>query len=314
MHFIENWREGEQISEIFLCKQKTVGKTKTGRSYYSLVLQDRSGTADGKIWDLSSGIDHFEAMQYIKVDGEVVRYQNMHQLNIRRVRVASPGEYDPADFLPSSPFSVSDMTESLLSYIRSIHNDKLRALLEIFFVRDPAFMKEFCVHSAAKTIHHGFAGGLLQHTLRVTELCDFYCSRYKLLNRDLLLTGAMLHDIGKLKELSPFPENDYTDAGQLLGHIVIGVQMVTEVCAKIPDFPEVTRNELCHMILAHHGEFEFGSPKKPALIEALALHFADNTDAKLEIMTELFPETTGCGWLGFQKMLDSNVRRTETRS
>ncbi|MBP5154126.1 MAG: HD domain-containing protein [Lachnospiraceae bacterium] len=314
MQFIESWREGDRISDIYLCKNKTVGKTKTGRSYYSLTLQDKTGTADGKVWDLSSGIDHFEAMQYIKIDGEVVRYQNTNQLNIRRIRVASPGEYRVSDFLPVSPYPIEEMYQSLLSYIRSVSHEKLRLLLQSFFVDDAAFSKAFQAHSAAKTIHHGFSGGLLQHTLRVTELCDFYCRQYKLLNRDLLLAGAMLHDIGKLKELSAFPENDYTDAGQLLGHIVIGVQMVSEACAGIPDFPEVTKNELCHLILSHHGEFEFGSPKKPALIEAAALHFADNTDAKLQTMTEMFTETTGFGWLGFQKTLDSNVRRTETRA
>jgi len=312
MQAIGNWREGDRISEIYLCRAKVIGKTKNGKSYYSLTLQDSSGSADGKVWDLSSGIDHFEALQYIKVDGEVQRYQNVLQLNIRRVRVAREGEYEPADYVPVSPFPIDKMYDALLEYIRSITHPKLRALLEAFFVNDPAFIKEFKMHSAAKSVHHSFSGGLLQHTLRVTQLCDDYCKKYPLINRDLLLTGAMCHDIGKLKELSDFPANDYTDAGQLLGHIVIGVQMVSEKAAQIPDFPEVTKNELCHIILAHHGEFEFGSPKKPALLEAMALHFADNTDAKLEIMCELLTENPGNGWLGFQKFLDSNVRRTET--
>ncbi|MBQ4426119.1 MAG: HD domain-containing protein [Lachnospiraceae bacterium] len=313
MHTIENWREGEQISDIFLCKAKVTGKTKTGRSYYSLILQDKSGTADGKVWDLSSGVDHFEALQYIKVDGEVQRYQNNLQLNIRRVRLAREGEYDPADFVPSSPYSIDSMYEELLRYIRSISHAKLRALLEAFFVNDVGFMQSFKAHSAAKSVHHSFAGGLLQHTLRVTQLCEHLCSLYPLINRDLLLTGAICHDIGKTRELSGFPANDYTDEGQLIGHIVIGVQMVSEKAALIPDFPEVTKNELCHIILAHHGEFEFGSPKKPALLEAMALHFADNTDAKLEIMCELLTENPVPGWQGFQKFLDSNVRRTETK-
>ena len=312
MHFIENWREGEQISEVFLCKNKVTGKTKTGRNYYSLTLQDKTGIADGKVWDLSSGIDHFETFDYIKVDGEVVRYQNALQLNIRRVRVAREGEYLPSDFIPVSPFPTDAMYEKLLGFIRSVGNDPLRRLLEAFFVNDPAFIKEFKSHSAAKTVHHGFSGGLLQHTLRVTELCDFYCRQYPQLNRDLLLAGAVCHDIGKVRELSAFPANDYTDAGQLLGHIVIGVQMITEKTADFPDFPEVTKNELCHLIVAHHGEFEFGSPKKPALLEALALHYADDTDAKIETMSELFSDTAGFGWLGFNKFLDSNIRRTET--
>ena len=313
MHLIENWREGEQVSEIFLCKSKVTGKTKTGRSYYSLVLQDKSGTADGKVWDLTSGVDHFEALQYIKVDGEVQRYQNNLQLNIRRVRLAKDGEFDPADFVPVSPFSIDSMYDELLKYVRSISHPKLRALLEAFFVNDADFAKRFKAHSAAKSVHHSFSGGLLQHTLRVTQLCENLCRMYPMINRDLLLTGAICHDIGKIRELSAFPANDYTDEGQLIGHIVIGVQMVSEKIAQIPDFPEVTRNELCHIILAHHGEFEFGSPKKPALLEAMALHFADNTDAKLEIMCELLAENPVPGWQGFQKFLDSNVRRTETK-
>ncbi len=312
MHRIASWREGDIISDIYLCRAKVVGKTKSGKSYYSLSLQDGTGTADGKVWDLSSGIDHFEALQYIKVEGEVQRYQNVLQLNIRRVRLAREGEYDPAEYVPTSPYPIDGMYDKLLSYIRSISHPRLRALLEAFFVNDPAFIKSFKAHSAAKSVHHSFSGGLLQHTLRVTELCDDYCKKYPLINRDLLLTGALCHDIGKIKELSDFPANDYTDEGQLLGHIVIGVQMVSEKIAQIPDFPAVTRNELCHIILAHHGEFEFGSPKKPALLEAMALHFADNTDAKLEIMCELLSENDAHGWLGFQKFLDSNVRRTET--
>ena len=312
MHKISNWREGDTVSDILLCRSKTVGKTKTGKTYYNLTLQDNSGSVDGKIWDLSSGIDHFEALQYIKVDGEVQRYQNVLQLNIRRVRVAREGEYDPADYIPVSPFPVGEMYDKLLSYIRSVSHPQLRALLEAFFVNDAAFAKAFKGHSAAKSVHHSFSGGLLQHTLRVTEFCDDMSRKYPLVNRDLLLTGAICHDIGKLKELSPFPANDYTDAGQLLGHIVIGVQMVCEKIAQIPNFPEVTKNELCHIILAHHGEFEFGSPKKPALLEALALHLADNTDAKMQLMCETLADPNARGWLGFQKFLDSNVRRTES--
>ena len=313
MQKISNWREGDAISDIFLCRNKIVGKTKTGKTYYSLTLQDNSGSADGKIWDLSSGVDHFEALQYIKVDGEVQRYQNVLQLNIRRVRLAKEGEYDPADYVPVSPFPIEEMYDQLLGYIRSVQHPQLRALLESFFVNDAAFAKAFKAHSAAKSVHHSFSGGLLQHTLRVTELCDDMSRKYPLINRDLLLTGAICHDIGKLKELSAFPANDYTDAGQLLGHIVIGVQMICEKMALIPNFPEVTKNELCHIILAHHGEFEFGSPKKPALLEALALHLADNTDAKMQLMCETLADSNAHGWLGFQKFLDSNVRRTETK-
>lgn len=311
MYSIANWREGDSISEVVLCRSKEVAQTKVGKNYYSLKLQDASGTVDGKIWDLSSGIDHFEALQYIKVEGEVKRYQNSLQLSIRRLRVAREGEYDPKDYIPVSPYPIEEMYEKLLTTLRSISHPQLRALLEAFFVNDPAFVKAFKAHSAAKSVHHSFSGGLLQHTLRVTELCEDYCKKYPMIQRDLLLAGALCHDIGKTRELSSFPANDYTDEGQLLGHIVIGVQMLSEKMAQIPGFPVNVRNELLHIILAHHGEFEFGSPKKPALLEALALHMADNTDAKIQLMCETLSDENAHGWLGFQKFLDSNVRRTE---
>ena len=311
MRYIEELREGEHVSGIYLCKNKVNAKTKVGKSYYSLSLQDRTGTLDGKVWDLSSGIDHFEAMDYIQVDGDVTSFQGALQLNIRRIRKAREGEYDPADYLPVSPYDGKEMYQRLLGFVSSVKNEKVRALLESFFVKDADFVRRFQAHSAAKSVHHSFVGGLLQHTLRVTELCDFYCRNYPMLNRDLLIAGALCHDIGKVEELAPFPANDYTDDGQLLGHIVIGYGMLRERVAQIPGFPAKTASELYHLILSHHGELEFGSPKKPALIEAVALHYADNTDAKLQTMSELIGSAApGTEWLGFQRLLDSNVRRT----
>ena len=181
----------------------------------------------------------------------------------------------------------------------------------MLFVEDEAFVEAFKKSSAAKTVHHGFVGGLLQHTLAVTRLCDYYCSQYPILKRDLLLSAAICHDIGKTKELSLFPENDYTDDGQFLGHIVIGSEMVGEKIREIPGFPKMIANELKHCILAHHGELEFGSPKKPVIVEAMALNFADNTDAKLQTFTELMESTTETGWLGFNRLFESNVIGTK---
>ncbi len=311
MKLISSFREGDRISDIYLCKNKINAKTKAGKTYYSLTLQDKSGTVDAKIWDLSSGIDHFEAMDYIHIDGDVTVYQGSLQLNIRRARVARAGEYDPAEFLPVTPFDRKDMAKRLVELIQSVEAPYFRELLSSFFLQDRDFAREFVGHSAAKSVHHSFVGGLLQHTLRVTELCDFYSRQYPALNRDLLITGALCHDIGKLRELAPFPQNDYTDEGQLIGHIVIGYQMVMERIKDIPDFPEKKARELGHLILSHHGELEFGSPKKPALIEALALHFADNTDAKIQTMSELLDGAVNdTDWLGFQRLLDSNIRKT----
>ena len=263
------------------------------------------------MWELSNAIEHFEAHDYIKVDGTVTSFNNQLQLNIRKIRKAEEGSYDIKEYMPVSEFDIEEMYQELTGIIASIEDEYLSRLLKSFFVEDETFIKRFKFHSAAKSVHHGFIGGLLQHTLSVTRLCDFMAKNYPLLNRDLLLSAAICHDIGKLEELSTFPENDYTDAGNLMGHIVIGSMMVRDRIADIEGFPDMTRDQLIHCILAHHGELEFGSPKKPALIEAVALSFADNTDAKLETFKEALDESKDkAGWLGFNRMLDANIRGT----
>ena len=311
MRFIADLREGDHISGIYLCKNKQNLKTKAGKSYYSMLLQDKTGTLDAKVWDLNNGIEHFESMDFIKVDGLITSFQGALQVNVRRVRRTQEQEYDIRDYLPTSRFDVEEMMKELAEIIRTIKNPYLKTLLDSFFVKDKEFIKSFKAHSAAKSVHHGFVGGLLEHTLSVTKLCDFYCKRYPILNRDLLLTAAMCHDIGKTTELSLFPENDYTDEGQLIGHIVKGTEMIHDRIRDIPNFPQVLANELKHCILAHHGELEYGSPKKPALVEALALNLADNTDAKMETMTEFFAGAMdGSEWIGYNRLFESNIRRT----
>ena len=310
MKYIETFREGERICDIYLCKVKQVAKTKAGKTYYSLVLQDKTGTIDAKVWELTGGIAHFEALDYIMVDAEVTSYQGNLQLNARRIRVAREGEYVPEDYLPMSEKDRGEMYRQLTAMIASVHTSCLRKLAESFFVEDKEFVKNFCDHSAAKAVHHGFVGGLLEHTLSVMELCEYFVSVYPYLNRDLLLCAALFHDIGKTRELSLFPENDYTDDGQLLGHIVMGAMMVGERIKTIPGFPNKTASELIHCILAHHGELEYGSPKKPALAEALALSLADNADAKLETMKETLSGAAQGEWLGYNRFFESNLRPT----
>ena len=313
MKYISTLREGMHVSDVYLCKNKQIALTKAGKEYGSLILQDKTGTVDAKIWDLSSpGVGSFDALDYVFVDADVTMFQGSHQLNVKRIRRAEDVEYIPEDYLPVSSKSIDSMYGELEGYIRSLKNKYLRDLASSFFVDDQKFIKEFKSHSAAKSVHHGFVGGLLEHTLSVVQLCDFFAGHYPALNRDLLLTAAMFHDIGKTKELSSFPENDYTDAGQLLGHIVIGSQMVMSRIEKMPGFPQKLAAELIHCILAHHGELEYRSPKKPALLEALALNFADNTDAKMETMLEALKNGgDNKGWLGFNRFLDSNIRKTE---
>ena len=313
MRFINEIREGERLNGIYLCRQKTSALTKNGRPYENIILQDKTGSLDCKIWDPNSGgIEEFDALDYVEVNGEVLSYNGALQLNIRRARKAGEGEYDPADYLPVTQGSTDVMYRQILAYADSVENEYLSRLLTMLFKEDENFRTEFCKHSAAKSVHHGFIGGLLEHTLSVTKLCAYMAASYPVLNRDLLITAALLHDVGKTRELSSFPQNDYTDEGQLVGHIVIGAQMIYELSAKIPDFPPVLRNELVHCILSHHGEYEFGSPKKPALAEAVALNLADNLDAKMETITETFGADKGKKeWLGFNRLFESNLRRTD---
>ena len=313
MKYIAQLTEGERINEIYLCRKKQSALTKAGKPYESLMLQGKTGTLDAKIWDPGSlGIDDFDELDYIAVTGDVTSFQGAYQLNIKRLRKAQQGEYLPEDYLPCSDKDVDLMYEELLGFIQSVRAPYLRQLLESFFVQEEGFAKKFKFHSAAKSVHHGFVGGLLEHTLGVTKNCDYFAQAYPMLDRDLLITAAIFHDIGKLSELSAFPRNDYTDEGQLLGHIMIGAQMVSDRIRTIAGFPETKARELLHCILSHHGELEFGSPKKPALMEALALSFADNVDAKLETMKEAL---SGAGpanlqWQGYNRMLESNIRRT----
>lgn len=311
MNYIGELREGDMISEVYLCKSKQDLKTKAGKSYYSMLLQDRTGTVDAKIWELNNGIAHFEAMQYIKVEAQVTSFNGALQLNVKRVRVADDGEYDPADYMPCSKKNIDGMYKELLEVVASVKEPHLSKLLNSFFVDDKAFAECFKKHSAAKSIHHGFIGGLLEHSLSVAKLCDYLASQYTVINRDLLVTAALFHDIGKTSEISEFPENDYTDEGQLVGHIVMGTMMISERIKDIPGFPAKLANELKHCILSHHGELEYGSPKKPAIIEALALAHADNIDAKLQAFTELLDANKDKnGWLGYNKMFESNIRGT----
>ena len=312
MRFIETLREGERVSGIYLCKYKQTAMTKSGKPYDNVILQDKTGTIDAKVWDPdSAGIEEFDAMDYVDITGDITNFQGNLQLSVKRARVASVGEYDPKDYFPTSSQDVDEMYAKLTDYIASVNNAYLNRLLNMFFGNEK-FANAFKTHSAAKSVHHGFIGGLLEHTLSVTRNCDYFAKNYPFLNRDLLLTAAMFHDIGKLKELSGFPENDYTDAGQLLGHIVIGTEWIGEAIREIEGFPQVLKNELKHCILAHHGELEFGSPKKPALVEALALSFADNLDAKMETFREVLcnVQDNNLEWQGFNRLLESNIRKT----
>ncbi len=312
MKFIKEYKDGDRVFDIYLCKHKQSMVTKNGKSYESLILQDKTGTLDAKVWEPNNpGIGDFDSLDYIEVYGDITSFQGSLQVNVKRIRRCQEGEYQSADYLPVSSKNIEEMYRELTDLVASIENPYLRQLLESFFVQDEKFQKAFRNSSAAKTVHHGFVGGLLEHTLGVTKLCDYYCSAYPVLKRDLLLTAAMCHDIGKTLEISPFPENNYTDDGQLLGHIVMGSQMIGERASRIQGFPHELLSQVQHCILAHHGKYEFGSPRIPALIEALALNYADDTDAKLETFKEILDNAKEPGWLGYNRLFESNLKASK---
>jgi len=300
------------VSDVYLCKNRQIQLTKNGKEYISMTLQDKTGTVDAKVWDMSNpGIADFDSRDYVAVDADVTIFNNSFQLNVKRIRKADEGEYIPSDYLPITEKDIGALYDELLAKVASVKNKHLNALLKEFFIEDGEFIARFKFSSAAKSVHHGFVGGLLEHTVSVAKFCEFMCGNYPYLNHDLLISAALLHDIAKTRELTPFPENDYSDEGQLLGHIVMGCEMVDEKLAKLPEFPKGLAAEVKHCILAHHGKLEYGSPKTPSIAEAFALNFADNTDAKLETLKEAFALAgENKGWLGYNKLVDSNIRVT----
>lgn len=313
MKYIEELQDKDLVREIYLVKKVTEGKTKTGSAFITVTFQDKTGIIDGKIWDPeSNGIGEFDEGDFVLIGAEVKIYNGIKQLTVKMIHPAKEGDYDEGDYFPRSKRDQGDMYRELSAIIDSISSSHFKKLLTKIFIEDEDFKKTFKEHSAAKTVHHSFIGGLLEHTLSVTRICDFFAKNYPFMDRDLLVSAGLLHDIGKVYEIAPFPKNEYTDLGQLYGHIVIGSQIVNDYIKKIPDFPKVKGEELIHCILAHHGSLEFGSPKKPEILEALALSFADNCDAKIETMKEELDKVPegDISWQKFNYFLDAPLRRT----
>ena len=312
MKYIEDFKEDERIIEHYLCKQKNSLKSRAGKTYLSLKLQDKTGVVDAKVWEMTSDIQSFEENDYIKVDGIVVTYQNDLQLKVAKIRKSQDGEYDPANYVPQTEKDIDSLYESLTGFIDSISNKHIKALLENIFYNDPVISVNIKTHSAAKQMHHSYLGGLLEHTVNVAELCEFFSSQYKFVNRDMLIAGALLHDVGKIFELSAFPVNDYTDDGQLLGHIVMGSEIIGKHTANIEGFPHELESLMKHMILAHHGIYEYGSPELPKTLEAHLLHCADDLDAKVKMFEDaVIKDNTPALWVGYQRMLERNIRKSD---
>lgn len=311
MKYIETLREGDNVKSIYMVKQKSSAMTKTGKEYENIILQDKTGQLDGKIWNPNDmGIDDFDALDFVEVTGSVTMFNGQLQMKIDRARKCHEGEYYEGDYVPTTKRDIEEMYKELLGYVNAIKNPQIKALVESFFVKDEEFITAFKKSSAAKSVHHGFVGGLLEHTLGVTRLASIYGDIYPILKKDTLVAAAMFHDMGKIKEFSLFPINDYTDDGQLLGHMVLGVEMLDEKLKGMPDFDPMLAKELKHCVLSHHGEFEYGAPKKPATAEAMALHFADNLDAKMETLKEMFEVPSEKDWLGYNKFFETNIKRS----
>ena len=311
MKFIQDLREGDNAVEHYFCKKKETLKTKAGKSYMSLLLSDKTGSIPAKVWNLNNNIQSFDAGDYIKIDGVVSRFNDELQLSISKIRRSAAGEYLPADYVPVTDKPIDKMFEELVALINSIENAHLSALLTAIFIKNQEVQAAFCRHSAAKHMHHGYMGGLVEHTLAVAQICEFLAPRYKHVDRDLLITSALLHDIGKIYELSDFPDNDYTDDGQLIGHISQGYELLTVEIAKLEGFPRKLKSLLQHCILSHHGKYEFGSPRLPKTIEACILSYADITDAHIKMFEEALNKAPlNSDWVGYHKILARDIRKS----
>ena len=310
MKYINTFVESERIIEHYLCKKKETRESRTGKTFINVRIQDKTGTIEAKVWDLTNDIKPFEEGEIIKIDATVTSFQNELQLKVHKLRRSKPGEYNEDDYTPVTKKNIEKMYAQVIEMIGGVESGFIKTLLENIFINNQERVAKFKRHSAAKHMHHAFRGGLLEHTLAVSEICLYLGSRYEHVNQDILLAGALLHDIGKLDELAPLPIIEYTDDGQMLGHIILGLQMVAEEINKITGFPHETASLIKHLIISHHGEYEYGSPKLPSTPEAMILHFADNIDAKLVSFEEIINKDTGDGnWTTFNRALNRYVRK-----
>ena len=311
--FISQFRKGQSVEGFFLAKEKTVSKTKTGNLYLSLRLADRMGEIEGRVWEKVSDFGSlFEKDDVIKVQGEVDEFQGILQLRVSRLRKAAPGEINLTDFLPKSASDVESMLSEVKGMAGSVRNPHLRGLLQSFLA-DEEFVKKFKTAPAAKAMHHVYIGGLLEHTLSVLRLIRLVAPQYPTLDADLLLAGGFLHDIGKVDELAYERSFDYTDTGRLLGHITLTVEKVDEKIRSLPDFPESLALLLKHLILSHHGEYIFGSPKRPKTLEALLLHHLDDLDAKINAFMSWIEKEkeSPSRWTSYHKLFDRFILKPE---
>src|SRR5580700_2321699 len=285
--YVNELEPNRVITSSFLVQSKEIRQKKTGELYLSLMLGDRTGELDAKMWDnVTEVLDTFDRDDFVKIKGLVQVFHNRPQLTVHKVRRMDDSEIDFGDYFPSSKRDPDEMWAELRGVVAGVSSVHLRALLEALF-DDPEIAQRFRRAPAAKTIHHAFLGGLIEHVLSLCSLAKLVAGHYKNVDADLLLTGVLLHDIGKIYELNYERGFSYSNDGQLLGHITIAVRMVGDKIRSLPDFPPQLRVLVEHMILSHHGHLEFGSPKVPQFPEAMLLHYLDDLDSKMECMRAL---------------------------
>ncbi len=306
--------EGKGFDSYFLVLAKQQRTTKQNKPYLSLTLGDKRGQIEGRVWELGDPriAKDFERGDIVKVRGSVSRYDDRAQVKVDQLRKALDGEADKMDMLPATTRDVAELWAELQAVVASITNPDLKRLLNAL-LDDPAIAEAYRIAPAARQLHHAWLGGLLEHVVSLLGLADRVASHYPMLDRDLLVTGVILHDIGKIRELSWDTGFNYTVEGVLLGHIQMGVDLAEKTIAGLPGFPDRLRTLVLHMILSHHGKLEFGSPKLPMIPEALVLNFVDDLDAKMQAMASEFErsaregrapdELTGKVWALDQRQL-----------
>jgi len=297
--------ENKVLTSSFVVVSKQVKPKKTGEPYLALTLGDRTGQLEAKMWDnVEDALDAFEQDDFIKIKGLLNKYKNRFQITIHKLRRLGDSEVDFADYLPKTTKDIGELWQTLAGFVGNFQDPCLKALVEAF-MSDPEIAEAYRTAPAAKTLHHAYIGGLLDHVVSLFRSCDLICRNYPQINRDLLLTGAFLHDIGKIHELAYNRSFSYTTRGQLLGHMVIELEMVHAKIAQIPNFPSELKMLVEHLIISHHGQYEFGSPKLPMFPEALVLHYLDDLDSKMESMRAHFArEVCSEGvWTGYNPSL-----------
>ena len=290
-----------------MVKEMSRSETRTGKPYLMLTLIDSSGEIAGRVWENADQLmAECAPGSVVRVAGQAQAYKGVLQLKINTIQAIPSESVDISQFLPAVSGDVKAMAAELLKVVKSVEEPHLRELLLAIF-KDKKFKARFNKAPAAKAMHHAYVGGLLEHTLAVSRLADVVCGLYPSIDRDLLLAGALLHDIGKVEEFSfavlPF---DYSDQGRLVGHMVIGIEMIQAKIEKISGFPPELATRLKHLVLSHHGRYEFGSPSLPMMLEAFVLNFLDDLDAKVNYINRLGSKTqeSGYQWTDYQRTLE----------